>query len=163
MNSLPEHDGPVTALATSPTLGDIATVCDTKPHKSTSSKDSCSILSMYCNGWSSSGRIGFVTKHSIWDYTHTHVQSIKLHFLLQKFCFSKSSQNMDCYTIIHSLISFLFIFFDFCRRHFQIYSPSVDYKWFSGGEDFGGRESTLSCVLGSSGRTLCEYFSWRTR
>lgn len=33
VNSLPEHDGPVSVLATSPTLGDIATVCTTRPHK----------------------------------------------------------------------------------------------------------------------------------
>ncbi len=33
MNTLTEHDGPVTVLATSPTLGDIATVCSSRQHK----------------------------------------------------------------------------------------------------------------------------------
>jgi len=36
VNSLADHEGPVTVVATSPTLGDIATVCSRKSHKYTS-------------------------------------------------------------------------------------------------------------------------------
>ena len=39
MNTLPDHEGRVTVVATSSTLGDIATVCCLKTNKHSSSKE----------------------------------------------------------------------------------------------------------------------------
>lgn len=114
VNSLPDHEGPVTAVATSPTLGDIATVCSRKSHKYTSECVRCN----YIQG-------SYIAVHVYTSYMYMCAQTLSLYYRVHV-----------CYIITYTLVIYS-PFVTLCRIiiRWSLCASNVDHQWKAGGQN----------------------------